>query len=118
MNRLPDDYQLRPATNADSAEVTALIFSVLRSYGLSPDPQGTDRDLADIEGFYGRPNHSLDVLVETRSRRIVGTVGLCPMDSTTVELRKMYLSPELRGCGLGKLLLDHAIGKARDLRFT
>lgn len=108
------EFAIRPASNADSAKVRALIFTVLEEYDLEPAPKTTDRDLDDLEGFY--EGGSFDV-IETPDGDIVGTVGLWPMGEGVVELRKMYLKSSARGKGLGKRLLIHAIGRARDLGF-
>lgn len=106
--------RLRPATNADAKEVRALIFSVLREYGLTPDPEGTDRDLDDIEANY-LPDGLFDVLVE--DGRIIGTVGVYPKGEGVCELRKMYLERNARGRGLGRRMLEHACARARELGF-
>jgi putative acetyltransferase len=34
------------------------------------------------------------------------------------EIRKMYLAPGARGKGLGRRLLEHALGKAKILGFS
>lgn len=113
---MPDAYSLRPATNADVPAVRELVFSILREFGLKPDPACTDADLADIEASYFGEGGRFDVLVDSAGA-IVGSVGLHRIDSATVELRKMYLRPELRGQGLGKRLLDYALTEARKLGF-
>jgi putative acetyltransferase len=110
-------FQLRPATNADAAAVRALVYGILREYGFTPDPEGTDADLADLESSYLRGGGTFEVLAEA-SGRVVGTVGLFPLDSGRCELRKMYLEAALRGRGLGKRLLRHAVARARELGFT
>jgi putative acetyltransferase len=112
----PRDAQLRPATNADSPAVRDLVFAALREYGLSPDPDGTDADLRDIESSYPRRGGAFDVL-EASHGRILGCVGLYPLGVETCELRKMYLAPGARGCGLGRRLLDAALTTAKKLGF-
>lgn len=110
---------IRPATNADCVKVRALIFAVLDEYGLEPAPKTTDKDLDDLEGFYA--GGMFDV-IETPDGDIIGTVGLWPIAGEgregAAELRKMYLKPSARGKGMGKLLLTHAIARARALGFT
>ncbi|MEO1136037.1 MAG: GNAT family N-acetyltransferase [Pseudomonadota bacterium] len=106
--------QIRPATNADSRDVRALVFAVLDEYDLEPAPKTTDKDLDDLEAFY--KDGAFDVLVDAQGD-IIGTVGLWPMGDGVVELRKMYLKPAARGRGLGKRLLKHAIARARELNF-
>jgi putative acetyltransferase len=45
----------------------------------------------------------------------VGCVALIPMRDGIYELSKMAVSPHLRGRGIGRRLLQHAIGQARGL---
>lgn len=107
---------VRPATNADSENVKALVFGVLREYGLESDPDGTDADLSDIEANYIRAGGAFEILEDDRGN-LLGTVGLFPMDETTVELRKMYFDKTLRGRGFGKKVLERMIERARGLGF-
>lgn len=107
-----NNFTLRPATNVDCPEVQALIFAVLREYGLAPDPDQTDRDLADLQGHYFDHGGYFGVVEEAGV--IIATVGLSKVDATTCELRKMYALPLARGKGLGRYLLDFAIDKAKS----
>ena len=100
---------MRPATNTDGNAVRTLVFEVLREYGLSPDPEGTDADLPKIEEHYRDGWFSvLEV-----DGQIIGSVGLLPHAGTVMELRKMYLHRDWRGRGLGRLLLNQALDEAR-----
>lgn len=108
--------RVRSATNADAERVRALVFDVLAEFGLRPDPAGTDADLEDIEASY-TARGGLFELLEDEGGRLVGTVGLYPLDGETCELRKMYFLPELRGRGIGRELLEHTVGQARRLGF-
>src|SRR3954454_9821832 len=82
----------------------------------SRDPGATDADLSDLESSYHGPGGAFEVLING-SGEVVGTVGLCPLGDGRCELRKMYLAADCRGRGLGKRLLQHAIGRARELGF-
>lgn len=112
-----DGFRLRPATNADAEAIRRVVFAVLREYGLPPDPDGLDADLAEPETSYHRAGGSFDVLTDS-SGAVVGTVGLFPLRGTRCELRKMYLAAPCRGRGLGKRLLRRALARARELGFT
>jgi putative acetyltransferase len=111
-----DGFQIRPATNADTAGIKDVVFSALVEYGLKPDPGGSDADLDDVEAKYFRRGGYFEV-VEAAGGRIVGTVGLYPWTATKAELRKMYLAPAMRRRGLGQRLVRRILVKARELGF-
>lgn len=99
---------LRRATNADAAAALALVTAVLAEYGLRADACHTDADLADFEAHYFARGGDFAVLVDAAGA-LVGICGLYPLGDGAVELRKMYLAPNLRGRGQGRRLLDWAL---------
>ena len=109
-------YTFRPANNHDVSAIQTLVFSVLNSYGLSPDPTGTDQDLLDLEQAYFQVGGYFGV-VENATSKIVGCFGLYPIDAQTAEVRKMYLLPEARGQGLGKACLTRLLAYAHQQGF-
>lgn len=115
MTEIPE-IKIRSATNADCARVQNLVFGILREYGLKPDLAETDQDIADIETHYTKRGGAFE-LIESADGELLGTVGLYPMNETTVELRKMYFSKTLRGRGLGKQTLKRMVETARNLGF-
>ena len=106
------EVSLRPATSADANAVRDLVFGTLLEFGLKPDAKGTDADLFDFPGSYA--GGSFDVLVD-RGGLVLGCIGLAPHGEGTLELRKMYLAKDKRGRGFGKMLLDHALRRAKEL---
>jgi len=106
----------RSATQADAGPVRELVYQVLREFGFTPDPAGTDADLEDLERSYLARGGVFELLLDEQGK-LVGCVGLYPIDEATAELRKMYLRPDARGHGHGQRLLDHALGHARRLGF-
>lgn len=106
----------RKATNADVPATQDLVFATLREYGLKPDPQATDNDLGDFEKYYFSRNGYFE-LCEIENH-IVGTWGIYPLaENGRCELRKMYLSSRHRGRGLGKIMMERALQKARELGY-
>lgn len=106
----------RSATNADCPKIQNLFFSVLEEYGLKPDLQYTDRDIADIETNYINRG-GLFELLEDENENLLGTVGLYPINAEKVELRKMYFAKDFRGKGFGKKTLARMIETAREKGF-
>jgi putative acetyltransferase len=112
-----DGLTIRQATDADGERVRELVFSVLGEYGLEGDVAGTDADLFEIEASYKKRGGSFELL-EDADGKLLGTVGLFPIDDTKVELRKMYFATDLRGRGLGRKLLERTIENACSLGFS
>ncbi len=108
--------RLRLANNKDCVKVTELVYGVLMEYDLKPDPGATDVDLKDIEQSYFERGGAFYVL-EEKDGSIIASYGLYLIDKQTCELRKMYLHSSYRSKGLGKLLLEDALAKAKQIGF-
>jgi putative acetyltransferase len=106
---------IRPATNSDSDEIKAVVFGVLKEYGLEPDPGNTDEDLDSIDSHYWKNGGYFGVVED--GNIIVATIGLYRVDQQTCELRKMYALPSQRGKGLGRKLMEFALRKAKEMGF-
>ncbi|MEQ8962812.1 MAG: GNAT family N-acetyltransferase, partial [Coleofasciculus sp. C2-GNP5-27] len=65
-----------------------------------------DRDVVDVETFYQTVGGEFWVIEYQGT--VVGTSAYYPVErgENAVEIRKMYLLPEVRGQGLGKFLLQ------------
>ena len=75
-----------------------------------------DRDqLERPETLLERGGH---IYMATLNGQGVGCVALVPMGNGVFELSKMAVSPEHRGYGIGRLVLQHAISEARRLGAT
>jgi putative acetyltransferase len=53
------------------------------------------------------------ILMAYAGHQAVGCVALIPMANGVYELSKMAVSPELRGLGIGRKLLEHAVTQAK-----
>jgi len=112
---LIENYTLVSARNIDSKEIKGVIYSILNEYGLKEDEDNTDADLNNIQKYYTNNNGFFGKILI--NDKIVGTIGLFKLDNFTCELRKMYLLKEHRGKGLGKLLMDIIIQKAKEKKY-
>jgi putative acetyltransferase len=106
MNTAFKDYRIRDWEPRDRHAAAALIASVLAEYGLDWDPQGTDRDVLEAEACYLETGGEFWVIEQ--GDRLVGTGAYYPTRRgvQSVEIRKMYLLPIVRGKGLGQFLLQ------------
>jgi len=107
---------IRDFRPGDGADVFGLVERVLAGYGLSMDPDSTDRDLDDIQSEYVDSGGAFRI-VEVDGR-LVGSYGLCPVSESVCELRKMYLAPAFQGRGLGRRMMDDVLAWVRESAFT
>ena len=100
------DLLIRDWEPSDRTIAAAVISSVLAEYGLCCEPEGSDRDVFQVEEAYWKTGGEFWVIEQ--QNRIVGTAGYYPIErgEKAVEIRKMYLLPEARGQGLGRYLLQ------------
>lgn len=90
-----------------AAGFRALVAVVLPEFGFQEDPE-IDADLTDPAAHYNA------VWVALHEDEVVGSVAMRKVNEDTVELKRMYVRPGLRGQGLGRRLLDTALGWARE----
>ncbi|AFY82934.1 GNAT family N-acetyltransferase [Oscillatoria acuminata] len=114
MNKSYKHYQIRSWQPGDRTDAAAVIQSVLAEYGLNWDPLEADRDVLEVETAYHNTGGEFWIIAQ--ADKIVGTAGYYPVPrgNNAVEIRKMYLLPEVRGQGLGKFILkqlEDAIAK-------
>jgi putative acetyltransferase len=108
MSREP--FLVRPALPEDGAVAQDLVFAILRSYGITPDPEGLDADVVT----FGQPgNGALDELVAVAHGRVVGLVSLSEKRDGVGWLSKLFLDATLRRQGIGRALLAGAVDCAR-----
>ncbi|MDX1477229.1 MAG: GNAT family N-acetyltransferase [Saprospiraceae bacterium] len=110
---LPERLTIREGRKADQQALIDFLADCLAEFDLALDFDGTDRDLLEIEqayrdGYFG--------VIESGDT-LAGTFALFPLSDDTAEIRKMYLSAEWRGRGLGRQLLATLEDMARRKGF-
>ncbi|EDZ92146.1 GCN5-related N-acetyltransferase [Limnospira maxima CS-328] len=105
MRKVYKDFIIRSWESGDRQVVQDLIASVLAEYRLNCEPEGADIDVWEVEKYY--LNNDGEFWVVEQHQNLVGTAAYYPINRGTnaVEIRKMYLQPQVRGLGLGKYLL-------------
>jgi putative acetyltransferase len=105
MKLLYQKFLIRDWQKSDRTAAANVINTVLTEYGLGWEADGADRDVLEIEEYYIDAGGEFWVI--EHQNKIVGTGAYYPIKrgENAVEIRKMYLLPEIRGLGLGKYLL-------------
>ncbi|WP_319420734.1 GNAT family N-acetyltransferase [Pleurocapsa sp. FMAR1] len=106
MKQKYQEFIIRDWQKGDRMAAAEVIRTVLEEYGLPWQPELADRDVIEIESAYLETGGEFWVV--EKNSTIVGTAAYQPISrgQNAVEIRKMYLLPEIRGKGLGKYLLQ------------
>jgi GNAT superfamily N-acetyltransferase len=113
--------RLRAVEDADGAALTALVGAAYDEYACGPlDPDLFDRDLR-LPASYAA-DHARRWWVVVRGEELVASVAHDDAREEsddpgvlTVELKRLYLAPTVRGTGLATILIDGVAAEARRL---
>ncbi|MGD1698946.1 GNAT family N-acetyltransferase [Dapis sp. BLCC M229] len=117
MKKYYREFLIRNWQPNDRKIAANIIGYVLAEYNLNWEPEGADRDVLEVEKFY--QNIGGEFWVIERQGKILGTSAYYPIErgNKAVEIRKMYLLPEIRGQGLGKFLLKELENRIAERKF-
>jgi putative acetyltransferase len=107
-------------SQADSPELVATARGLFREYaeaiGTDLEYQGFAAELAALPDPYVPPDGAL--LIAHAGADVAGCVGLRPLDSGAGEMKRLYVRPAYRSCGLGKRLVEAVIHAARQAGYS
>jgi len=111
--------EIRIAERHDVAAIAAMLAQeTLVGHGDSADPDDLPLYLAAYDLIVASPNDTLYVAV--RAGEIVGTfqtnliVALTGKGASSLTIRAVHTRSDMRGNGIGKMMMTHAIRQARD----
>lgn len=107
---------MRRWTPADGLAAWRVVKTVFDEYGFKLEEMDYDRDLKDVQTQYVDRRGAFWVLEE--EGRVVGCVGMRPESDRLVELRRLYLVPEVRNRGYGRDLIMTAVDWGRANGFA
>lgn len=101
------NIKLRKYKETDKPQVVQLINSILKKeFSISKDAY-SDFDINNISKVYGGKRDLF--LVAILGNSVVGTIAIKEDDKNCALLRRIFVSSEFRGIGLGKKLILKAI---------
>jgi len=112
---------VKPLTFAEAksalqiAQARELFLEYAQSLGFSLCFQNFDQELADLPGDYAPPAGRL--LLAEYDAQLAGCVALHRLDDAICEMKRLYLRPQFRGNGLGRLLAEKIIAEARQIGY-
>ena len=106
MNKKYQSFTVRNWQASDRSTAAEVIRKVLLEYGLPWQPELADRDVIEVESAYLEFGGEFWVI--ERDSAIVGTAAYQPIarGQNAVEIRKMYLLPEVRGERIRKVFIN------------
>jgi ribosomal protein S18 acetylase RimI-like enzyme len=100
---------------AEIAQARELFLEYAQSLGFSLCFQNFDQELASLPGHYAPPEGRL--LLATYEDELAGCVALHQLEPGICEMKRLYLRPQFRGKGLGRILADTIIAEARQIGY-
>ena len=94
------------------ARARELIEEYAASLGFDLGFQGFAEELAGLPGAYAPPQGRL-LLAQAAHGDAVGCVAIRPLIGQVCEMKRLYVRPACRGSGLGRRLVEVAVGEAR-----
>ena len=112
-------FQIRPVRSAADLVATVRLFNAYAfALGIDLSYQDFAAELATLPGKYAAPAGEL-LLARDIQGEPLGCVGLRPIEepSGCCEMKRLYVSPQGRGLGLGRALVDAIIGEAARIGY-
>jgi ribosomal protein S18 acetylase RimI-like enzyme len=106
---------LQAESASQIASIRELFLEYAQSLGFSLCFQSFDKELADLPGDYAPPEGRL--LLASLKGVPAGCVALHKMGAEICEMKRLYVRPQFRGKGLGKILAERVISEARQIGY-
>ena len=107
LTQASSDYQL--------ATVRELFLEYANSLNFSLCFQSFDKELAGLPGDYAPPDGRL--LLGAHSSQVAGCVALHKLEHEICEMKRLYVRPQFRGQGLGRVLAERVVADAKEIGY-
>lgn len=94
----------------------ALFRDYQAALGVDLEFQHFAAEVAGLPGSYAPPGGRL--LLARQHGRAAGCVAMQPLQGTACEMKRLYVRPECRGTGLGRVLAERIMAEARGIGYT
>jgi ribosomal protein S18 acetylase RimI-like enzyme len=111
-----DSFEIHQAESAAQIEsIRELFLEYAQSLSFNLCFQSFDQELAGLPGDYAPPDGRL--LLATQPGSLVGCIALHKLADGICEMKRLYVRPQFRGKGLGKVLAKRVIEDARGIGY-
>lgn len=113
----PSKNQIILAQTADEIETVRTLFREYQRFlGVDLCFQGFEEELVTLPGRYAPPKGRL--LLARAGPHPAGCVALRPLDDGACEMKRLFVRPDYRGQGLGRLLAVRVVSEATALGYV
>ncbi|HTB23053.1 MAG TPA: GNAT family N-acetyltransferase [bacterium] len=118
--RVDEDAMAVRISQAISDENVSLVRDLFEQYaqlrGYEFEDVNFEGEMASLPGVYGQAKGGR-LLLATYEGEAAGVVGLKKIDAGMCEVKRLYVPPQYRGNGIGKMLVAEAVRQAKELGF-
>ena len=116
----PDGYferklEIHEAQMHEMSVVKELFIKYQAHLGISLCFQGFQEELDTLPGKYSAPTGI--ILLAKERENIAGIVALKQLEDGICEMKRLFVLPDYQGYGIGKMLAEALLDKAKDLNF-
>ena len=112
-----NNFQIVRASSPEQIQIVKELFmEYARSLNFDLCFQNFDKEVTGLPGEYTPPDGVL--LLAKVDQKDAGCVALRKIDSSTCEMKRLYVRPEFRGKGLGRRLASAVIGEAIKIGYS
>lgn len=110
-------YKITPITEIQDNAICTIIKQVGQEYGAMGEGFGpSDSEVEAMSQHYLATNNSC-YFIAIVNNKVVGGSGIAPFKEQTCELKKLFLLPESRRLGIGKVLTTQCLSYAKDIGY-
>jgi putative acetyltransferase len=115
-NSAVNDFDVQQAESPEQiAAIRELFLEYAKSLNFSLCFQSFEKELAELPGRYAPPNGRL--LLAAHGSQLAGCAALHKLEDDICEMKRLYVRPQFRGKGLGRVLAERVVADARKIGY-